>query len=304
MHEGIDIIVDKMTPLVSAVDGRVTFVTETEESWGMAIYVEDADGYSYRYLHVNNDTPGTDDNKAIRAYAFPNSIQRGTIVTAGQVIAFAGDSGNAESVHAHLHFEIWTPGDGSRYYSDRGRESINPYPSLMAAIGKPVVTNNPTAPSTPSVSNYQFTRNLDLGSTGEDVRELQKYLNRNGFTISAGGAGSPGNETTYFGYATQTALIKFQKANNISPAVGYFGPLTRAVVNSMPQTTTTASIKAGWLVKDPNDPKVYYVNDALQLQWITSEKAALDHFGPTWIAQLRDIAGLQNMGLTIGQNIQ
>ena len=63
------------------------------------------------------------------------------------------------------------------------------------------------------------------------VLELQKFLNNNGYPVSTSGIGSKGNETNYFGPATRNALIKYQIANNIKPAVGYFGPLTRAMVN-------------------------------------------------------------------------
>lgn len=85
-------------------------------------------------------------------------------------------------------------------------------------------------PSTP-VSTPIFTRSLSQGMTGEDVRSLQQYLNAKGFTVSTAGAGSPGNETNYFGPATKAAVIKFQIANNIVPAVGFFGPMTRGVIN-------------------------------------------------------------------------
>ncbi len=78
---------------------------------------------------------------------------------------------------------------------------------------------------------YQFTRNLSVGMTGEDVKELQQYLNNNGFPLAQTGVGSLGNETNYFGSLTQQALINFQRANNINPAVGYFGPITRGFVN-------------------------------------------------------------------------
>jgi len=77
-----------------------------------------------------------------------------------------------------------------------------------------------------------FSRDLQTGATGNDVLTLQQYLNARGYTVSTSGAGSPGNETTLFGALTKTALIKYQKANNITPAVGYFGPKTRAAVNS------------------------------------------------------------------------
>ena len=43
---------------------------------------------------------------------------------------------------------------------------------------------------------------------------------------------SPGNETIYFGLATQQALAAFQTKNKITPAIGYFGPITRRSVES------------------------------------------------------------------------
>ena len=70
-------------------------------------------------------------------------------------------------------------------------------------------------------SSFTFTRDLTIGSTGQDVMELQKFLNANGHTVAATGAGSPGSETTYFGSLTAAALAKYQAANGIAPAVGY-----------------------------------------------------------------------------------
>jgi peptidoglycan hydrolase-like protein with peptidoglycan-binding domain len=62
---------------------------------------------------------------------------------------------------------------------------------------------------------------------------LQVFLNARGYAISKTGPGSPGNETTYFGSLTRSALAKFQKANGIAPAVGFFGPITRAKIKEL-----------------------------------------------------------------------
>lgn len=103
--------------------------------------------------------------------------------------------------------------------------------STQAALNA-LVTGGTTA------SSFTFTRDLTVGSTGQDVVVLQQFLNDNGFTVAASGAGSAGNETTYFGSLTQSALAQYQAANGITPAVGYFGPITRSSVNS---TTTTVA---------------------------------------------------------------
>jgi len=83
------------------------------------------------------------------------------------------------------------------------------------------------------VSTSVFTRDLEVGMTGDDVKALQQWLNTHGYQVAATGPGSPGNETTRFGAATRAALISFQKAKGISPAVGYFGPKTRSIIQSM-----------------------------------------------------------------------
>ena len=79
-----------------------------------------------------------------------------------------------------------------------------------------------------------FTRDLQVGSTGNDAKSLQMYLNSHGFPVASSGAGSPGNETTKFGGLTKAALAKWQKSVGISPAVGYFGPKTRAYIAAHP----------------------------------------------------------------------
>jgi len=97
---------------------------------------------------------------------------------------------------------------------------INQYPNLL--INKDISSKD---------TKFIFNKNLKLGNKDNEVKELQKFLNNNNFTVSILGAGSKGQETTYFGEKTRQALIKFQISNNIKPAIGFFGPITRAKVN-------------------------------------------------------------------------
>jgi hypothetical protein len=122
----------KMQSLVAAVDGTVSFVAYPEASYGYTVTIRDAEGYSYHYLHINNDTPGTDDGKGDGINAYAVDMVQGAKVAKGQLIGYMGDSGNAEGGPAHLHFEIHAPGSGV----------MNPYDSLKAAtkIAAPVST--------------------------------------------------------------------------------------------------------------------------------------------------------------------
>ena len=88
-----------------------------------------------------------------------------------------------------------------------------------------------------SSSSYSFTRDLTVGSKGADVTALQNWLGSKGYLSVAA--------TGYFGALTKAALAKFQAANGISPAAGYFGPKTRAFVASMGGGSTTGGSTGG-----------------------------------------------------------
>lgn len=89
------------------------------------------------------------------------------------------------------------------------------------------------ATSVPVSTNITMVRDLEYLMTGDDVRQLQVLLNANKYALTSSGVGSGGNETDYFGTLTRTALSRYQTANRITPAVGYFGPLTRAQMKSV-----------------------------------------------------------------------
>ncbi len=111
-------------------------------------------------------------------------------------------------------------------------------PANVVANASPVVTVK-----TPEniLKLPQFITTLKFGSKGNDVKNLQILLNKNGFPVGSSGAGSLGNETTYFGRATETALIKFQEAHakeilasfNLTHGTGILGPMTRNLLNSL-----------------------------------------------------------------------
>lgn len=69
-------------------------------------------------------------------------------------------------------------------------------------------STSPVAAS--SVSSVALSRDLFFSMNGEDVRALQRLLNAKGYTIALTGPGSPGNETSIFGLATDAALKRFQ----------------------------------------------------------------------------------------------
>jgi hypothetical protein len=92
--------------------------------------------------------------------------------------------------------------------------------------------NEEDSPEGSGVSSADFNRDLNVGSTGSDVRALQIFLNFRGFLVALFGAGSPGNETDFFGWATHGALARFQEAYGIQPASGYLGEKTREVIET------------------------------------------------------------------------
>ena len=104
-HKGNDIFAPKLTPVVAVADGFVTFVGTTDRP-GRQVRIRHASGYETFYFHLNNDTPDTDDNRGGAEDAFAPGIEKGLFVTAGTVVGYVGDSGNAEATESHTHFEL------------------------------------------------------------------------------------------------------------------------------------------------------------------------------------------------------
>ena len=139
-HAGNDLMAPKMTPILAVVDGKLDWLNLTGKlsSYNNLPYynilLRGDDGNDYFYIHLNNDTPGTDDGQGGVEYAYAPGLTNGTRVQRGQVIGYVGDSGNAEDVGSHLHFEIHLGGYvAASSGQSRTPSAIDPYPSLMAA---------------------------------------------------------------------------------------------------------------------------------------------------------------------------
>ncbi len=108
-HEGVDIMTAKGTPVLAAGDGVVNWISSGPSNC-CYLGIDHGDGWQTRYIHLNDDVkdasgnfvPNTDG----QGWGIAEGIVDGSQVTAGQLIGWAGDSGNAAEGVPHLHFEL------------------------------------------------------------------------------------------------------------------------------------------------------------------------------------------------------
>jgi murein DD-endopeptidase MepM/ murein hydrolase activator NlpD len=126
-HRGSDLMAPKGTPVYAIADGLVKHMQDGDRS-GRWLGIEHDGGYESWYMHLNNDTPGTDDGAASWDETVVPGLEIGDRVRAGQLVAWVGDSGNAEPSSPHTHFEIHKNGS-----------AVNPYPFLADAYERGIV---------------------------------------------------------------------------------------------------------------------------------------------------------------------
>jgi len=121
-HQGNDLMAAKKSPAVAAEAGKVKYWT-TSATAGCMLYLYGDSGTTYLYIHLNNDLTNANDNrgKCVRGVAY--TVKDGAKVAAGQQIGYVGDSGDANGLHAHLHFEV----------HPAGGKAVDPYPLLQVA---------------------------------------------------------------------------------------------------------------------------------------------------------------------------
>lgn len=148
LHAGQDLLAPKGTPVLAAVPGVVTRIGSARLS-GVFVEIAHDGGWATRYLHLDNDTPGTDDGAA---FGVAPELAVGSWVDRGTVVGFVGDSGNAESTVPHLHFELRDP---------LGR-AVNVYPFLVGRIPEELEIL-PEGPLTPLADGFTIAGSIDPG---------------------------------------------------------------------------------------------------------------------------------------------
>jgi hypothetical protein len=123
-HPGNDLLATKKTPVIAVEGGKVKFWT-TSATAGCMLYLYGDSGTMYEYIHLNNDKTMKNDNRGtcVAGTAYAKGLKDGAHVSAGQQVGYVGDSGDANGIHPHLHFEV----------HPNGGEAVDPYPYLQAA---------------------------------------------------------------------------------------------------------------------------------------------------------------------------
>ncbi len=123
-HQGNDLMAEKKSLVVAVERGKIKFWNRSASA-GCMLYLYGASGTVYQYIHLNNDRTMDNDNRGrcIPGIAFARGLKNGSRVTAGQPIGFVGDSGDANGIASHLHFEIHPRGGGA----------VCPFPYLKKA---------------------------------------------------------------------------------------------------------------------------------------------------------------------------
>jgi len=116
VHEAIDILAPRGTPVVAVDDGAVEKLF-TSAQGGLTVYQFDADrAYCYYYAHLDRYADGLKERMAVKK---------------GDVIGYVGTTGNAPPGTPHLHFTVFKLGPEKQWWKGT---AVNPFP-LWAVTG-------------------------------------------------------------------------------------------------------------------------------------------------------------------------
>ena len=149
--------------------GKIKFWTHSATA-GCMLYLYGKSGTTYLYIHLNNDLTDHNDNrgKCVAGTSYAPGLKDGAKVQAGQLLGFVGDSGDANGIATHLHFEVH-PRDGG---------ATNPYPYLNRAY-RPLFAVLPGGKFTLSANATVVSTALDPEGTSAtlkiDVKKLRVW---------------------------------------------------------------------------------------------------------------------------------
>jgi peptidoglycan hydrolase-like protein with peptidoglycan-binding domain len=229
IHHAVDIMAPKMTPVVAAASGTVQWVGRN----CCTMRIKHDDGWSSGYIHLNNDTPGTDDGQG---WGIAPGIQAGSRVSAGQLIGWVGDSGNAEGTRPHLHFELIDPHGVyvDPYESLRAADSGSPVSAATSSSSGAASSSTSCAAISPAslTSLTSVTSLLRRGARGSSVSQLQTFLTAVGHSV--------GGIDGVFGSKTLSAIRAFQQRQGLT-ADGVVGPVTLSAITKVARALPSAS---------------------------------------------------------------
>jgi murein DD-endopeptidase MepM/ murein hydrolase activator NlpD len=109
LHEALDIMAPRHTPVLAVEDGRIAKLF-TSKAGGTTIYMFDsAARFTYYYAHLDRYAP---------------NLREGQTVRRGEVIGYVGTTGNASATAPHLHFAVFRTTAEKQWWKG---EPLNPY---------------------------------------------------------------------------------------------------------------------------------------------------------------------------------
>jgi murein DD-endopeptidase MepM/ murein hydrolase activator NlpD len=115
VHDAIDIMAPRGTPVLAAADGTVEKLYFSEGGGGITAYVRSPDRrWMYYYAHLDRYAPGLAEGQQLRR---------------GAPVGFVGGTGNANPDGPHLHFAINAMAPDQSWWEGT---PVNPYPLLRA----------------------------------------------------------------------------------------------------------------------------------------------------------------------------
>lgn len=190
-----------------------------------------------------------------------------------------GDSGNAETAGAHLHFEIRLPGG----------TPLNPYASLLAAQNEGKYLAVTAKAESPDI-------NTDKGlvPTGEAAPCVSGALVKSMSTTAVYYCGANGKR---YGFPNERVYFSWYKDFNTVQT------LTNEGLAAIPLGGNVTYRPGVKMVKIESLPTVYAVQRGGVLRWIKTPQTATALYGKTWNKNVDDLSDAYFTNYTVGEPI-